>query len=390
MKNILVVGGDGFCGWPLSLYLSYKGHHVVIADNLSRRKIDLENNTDSLTPIVDHQRRIDVWNTLSHGENIKSFVLDVSNYDIGYFKLKKILVENKIDTIINLGEQRSAPYSMKNEKTRIYTVNNNLNCNNNILSAIVEVDMNIHLVHLGTMGVYGYGVLEDAEIPEGYIDVTHNGRDINILHPAYPGSIYHMTKAQDELLFQFYANNYNLSITDLHQGIVWGVETPQTKINEELNNRFDYDGDYGTVLNRFIVQSCVGSPLTVYGTGGQTRAFININDSIKCIEIAINNPPPRGARPEIFNQVTESYRLIDLVSMVTEVNPNTKISFVDNPRKEMLENSLNVSNKKFINFGLDPTYLTKAEIMKIIDYCKIYAHRVRLETINPMSFWCKK
>lgn len=390
MKNIMVIGGDGFCGWPLSLHLSAKGHRVFIVDNLSRRDIDRTNGTESLTPIADHHRRVEVWNKSGHGERIQTHILNVADFQSEYTRLKMLIEQNKIDTIVNLGEQRSAPYSMKNESTRIYTVNNNLNCNNNLLSAIVEVNPEIHLVHLGTMGVYGYGTVKDVMIPEGYIDVEYQGQNINILHPAYPGSIYHMTKTQDALFFQFYAKNYDLKITDLHQGIVWGVETPETKINEELNNRFDYDGDYGTVLNRFITQSSVGYPLTIYGTGGQTRAFININDSMKCIEMAINNPPERGQRPEIFNQVTETHRLTDLVAKIKDANPNTEISFIDNPRKELSENDLEVSNKKFIDLGLEPTLLSKEEILKIMDYCNRYSNRIKLDTIKPMSYWSKK
>ena len=390
MKNIMIIGGDGFCGWPLSLHLSAKGHNVFIVDNLSRRAIDKSNGTESLTTIAEHHCRVEFWNKLGAGEQIHSDILDVANHQTDYEKLKTLLKKNNIDTVVNLGEQRSAPYSMKNEKTRIYTVNNNLNCNNNLLSAIVEVNPDIHLVHLGTMGVYGYGTVKDVMIPEGYIDVEYQGQNINILHPAYPGSIYHMTKTQDALFFQFYAKNYDLSITDLHQGIVWGVETPETKLHEQLNNRFDYDGDYGTVLNRFITQSSVGYPLTIYGTGGQTRAFININDSMKCIEMAINNPPERGQRPEIFNQVTETHRLTDLAAKIKDANPSTEISFIDNPRKELSENDLEVSNKKFIDLGLEPTLLSKEEILKIMDYCNRYSDRIKLDTIKPMSYWSKK
>ena len=276
---------------------------------------------------------------------------------------------------------------MKNEFTRMYTVRNNLNCNNNLLSAIVEVNPNIHLVHLGTMGVYGYGSVENVQIPEGYIDVEYEGQKINIPHPAYPGSIYHMTKTQDALFFQFYAKNYELPITDLHQGIVWGVETPETRLNEKLNNRFDYDGDYGTVLNRFLSQSVVGYPLTLYGTGEQTRAFININDSMKCIELALLNPPERGSRPKIFNQVTETHELKSLAKKIQKINPSVKINSLENPRKEAKKNSLKVSNKKFLNLGLQPTLLSEEEMIKIMNYCEKYQSRMNLDLIKPTSSW---
>lgn len=383
------MGGDGFCGWPLSLHLSKRGNKVYILDNCSRRRIDEENGTNSLTTIKSIDQRTARWRKINPENTIEYVILDAASLDNDYEELKLLLESLKIDTVVNLAEQRAAPYSMKSDKTRQYTVNNNLNCNNNILSAIVEVNPDIHYVHLGTMGVYGYGTVKDVMIPEGYIDVEYNGKTINILHPAYPGSIYHMTKTQDALFFQFYAKNYGLAITDLHQGIVWGVETPETKLHEDLNNRFDYDGDYGTVLNRFIVQSSIGHPLTIYGTGGQTRAFININDSMRCIELAIDNPPKRGERPEIFNQMTQTHRLIDLANMIKEANPETEISYLDNPRNELQENDLDVSNQKFIDLGLEPTLLNKESILHIMGYVNKYSNNIRKETIAPMSFWKK-
>lgn len=275
-KKVIVLGGDGFCGWPTSLHLSDKGHDVIILDNLSRRKIDIELGCDSLTPIATIEQRIETWKEIT-GKSIKFYNLDLST---DYFELVQLFKDEKPDAVVHFAEQRAAPYSMKNSKNKRYTMQNNLVGTNNLLSAIVESGLDIHVVHLGTMGVYGYGTSGGA-IPEGYLDVQlPSGESKSILHPANPGSIYHLTKCLDALTFQFYNKNDGLRITDLHQGIVWGTNTEQTLRDPKLINRFDYDGDYGTVLNRFLMQAALGIPLTVYGIGGQTRAFIHISGII--------------------------------------------------------------------------------------------------------------
>ena len=291
MARILVLGGDGFCGWPTSLYLSRRGHDVTIVDNLSRRKIDVELEVDSLTPIRPISERLRAWREVSGRE------IAYERFTIGenYHRLLTKIREEKPDAIVHFAEQRAAPYSMKSSWHKRYTVNNNLNATNDVLCAIVESEVDVHLVHLGTMGVYGYGTA-GMKIPEGYLKVflnTDAGDQVEqeILYPFNPGSIYHMTKTQDQLFFHFYNKNDGVKITDLHQGIVWGTQTPETQMDERLINRFDYDGDYGTVLNRFLMQAAIGYPLTVHGTGGQTRAFIHIHDTCRCIELAIENPP---------------------------------------------------------------------------------------------------
>ena len=211
--------------------------------------------------------------------------------------------------------------------------------------------------------------------------------DTKILHPAYPGSIYHMTKTQDALFFQFYAKNYKLRITDLHQGIIWGLHTNETKLDEKLVNRFDYDSDYGTCLNRFIMQSAYDIPLTIYGTGGQTRAFIHIKDSAECVNIAVNNPPTKGEPVKIFNQMTETHNLLYLADVIKKVNPSTKVEFCDNPRNELVTNDLVVSNKQFLDLGLKPVYLDEEHIKEIFDSIKSNNNRVNMKFIKPMSFW---
>jgi UDP-sulfoquinovose synthase len=281
---------------------------------------------------------------------------------------------------------------MKNSTTRRYTVNNNLNATHNLLNAIVEVDKEIHFVHLGTMGVYGYGTLPDTIIPEGYVNVkmadkTGEYSDVEILHPAYPGSVYHMTKTQDALFFQFYAKNYQLKITDLHQGIIWGLHTEETRLHPNLINRFDYDSDYGTVLNRFIMQSACDIPLTVYGTGGQTRAFIHIQNSMECIQLAMANPPARGDRVMILNQMTETHTVGYLAELLKKLYPQTQVNHIDNPRKELVENDLKVTNKQFLDLGLKPIYLDGDRIKEIHQAVGEFKNRVDMKHIQPKSFW---
>ena len=385
-KNILVVGGDGFCGWPISLRLSNKGHNVIIVDNLARRKIDVELGAESLTKISPMEERISAWKEVT-GKDIKFHLLDVAKE---YDRFVSVVRENNIDTIIHLGEQRAAPYSMKNRTTSRYTVDNNLTCTHNVLSAIVEVDTNIHLVHIGTMGVYGYGAVENSIIPEGYVNVMMddgkgNFKEKEILHPSYPGSIYHMTKTQDALFFQFYTKNWKIKITDLHQGIIWGLYTKETKMDPRLVNRFDYDSDFGTVLNRFIMQSATNNPITIYGTGGQTRAFIHLENSMDCIEMALDNP--KEGKVAIFNQMIQTHNLNKLATMIKDQYPETEITYVDNPRKELVENELEVTNKQFMDLGLDPIYISDERIKEIYEFIKENTTDIKGNTIMPSSFW---
>ena len=384
--KIIVFGGDGFCGWPTSLHLSSAGHQILIVDNLSRRKIDIDLGTNSLTPIQSMTTRIEAWKKVT-GNKIEFENINIAK---DYDKLVNIFLKFKPDAVVHFAEQRAAPYSMKNSTTKRYTVDNNINATNNILCAIVESKLDIHLVHLGTMGVYGYGWMDDNPIPEGYVEVTidtKNGKlKKEILHPVNPGSIYHMTKTLDQLMFGYYAKNNLIRVTDLHQGVVWGTQTAETKLDVNLINRFDYDGDYGTVLNRFLMQAAINYPLTIYGTGGQTRAFIHISDTVKCINIAIKNPPKKGDRPLIFNQVTETRRVSELAAIVSK-KTGAKIEYLKNPRKEASENELVVENKKFLKLGLNPTTLDGGLLDEVTEIAKKYVSRVDKRTILPKSKW---
>mmetsp|Transcript_14636 Transcript_14636/g.21499 ORF Transcript_14636/g.21499 Transcript_14636/m.21499 type:complete len:472 (+) Transcript_14636:52-1467(+) len=384
-KKIIVLGGDGFCGWPTCLHLSDAGHDVVMVDNLSRRNIDTELGCSSLTPIQPPEVRVAAWKEVT-GKDISFVNLDIAkDYDL----LVQLFKDEKPDAVVHFAEQRAAPYSMKNSKTKRYTIDNNVSGSNNLCCAVIDAELDTHIVHLGTMGVYGYGT-SGGEIPEGYIDVTlPGGREANILHPAHPGSIYHATKCLDAIMWQFYQKNDDMRITDLHQGIVWGTNTPQTIKDERLVNRFDYDGDYGTVLNRFLMQGAMGVPLTVYGTGGQTRGFIHITDTAKCIEIAINNPPVKGDRVEIFNQIAETRRVRDVAGLVAK-QTGVEVKNIPNPRQEAAENELEVANRKFCNLGLDPTTLDTGLFDEVTEIVKKYKSRCDPTKILPASFWNKK
>jgi UDP-sulfoquinovose synthase len=384
--RVLVLGGDGFCGWPTSLYLSDRGHDITVLDNLSRRKIDVDLEVDSLTPIVPIGDRITAWREVS-GRDIGFVNIDLATE---YDRLAAVLRELRPDAVVHFAEQRAAPYSMRSEKTKRYTVDNNVRATHNLLTALTDTGVDAAIAHLGTMGVYGYGWSGSAPIPEGYLTVkvpTPDGDlEREILHPANPGSVYHMTKTLDQLLFAFYAKNDGLRITDLHQGIVWGTQTGQTVRDERLINRFDYDGDYGTVLNRFLMQAAIGHPLTVHGTGGQTRAFIHIKDTVRCIEIALSNPPQAGDKPLVLNQMTETHRVLDLAKMISDIT-GADIAYLPNPRREAEENELIVRNDQFLALGLEPTTLSEGLLGEVTDVASRYAGRADLRKIIARSVW---
>eukprot|EP01083_Nonionella_stella_P059661 156088_1 len=383
--KIFVLGGDGFCGWPNALRLSSKGHDVWILDNLSRRYIDHKLGTASLVPIVSIQERVRTWLTVKPDAKLCCVQIDIAK---DYEKFANLINSESPDVVVHMAEQRSAPYSMRSAETARYTVDNNLNATHNVCQALARCPRrDIHLIHLGTMGVYGYGAVPDTVIPEGYVDVTMQGKSVSILHPAYPGSIYHMTKTQDALMFQFYAKNYGLRITDLHQGIIWGMQTAETSLHADLSNRVDFDETYGTCLNRFCVQALCDYPLTLYGTGEQTRAFIHMQNSADCVELAIANPPECGDRVRIRNQMTQCLQLKALAEMICTVHPSATIQNVPNPRKELPANSLSVDNRSFLDIGLEPILVDEARLRAILESMRAHRDRFTSNTVLPSSMW---
>jgi UDP-sulfoquinovose synthase len=386
--KILVLGGDGFCGWPTSLHLSAGGHDVVIVDNFARRNADIELEAESLTPIRPMGVRRAAWRELT-GREIDFHRLNVAR---DYDELRDLIGTLRPDAIVHFAEQRAAPYSMKSTGHKRYTIDNNVNATHNLVAALVETGVDAHIVHLGTMGVYGYG--GGVMLPEGYLRVrmeTESGDEVEreILFPPDPGSVYHLTKTIDQLVFAFYNKNDDVRITDLHQGIVWGTQTAETRLDDRLINRFDYDGDYGTVLNRFLMQAAIGHPLTVHGTGGQTRAFIHIQDTVRCIQLAIENPPAADDRVRIFNQMTEVHRLEDLANIVSRLT-GARIEHVENPRKEAFNNELAVENRNLLDLGLDPITLEQALLTEVMEIAVRYRDRADVEKIPCTSLWVQR
>ncbi|MFD4468005.1 NAD-dependent epimerase/dehydratase family protein [Rhodococcus sp. NPDC058505] len=385
--RVLVLGGDGFCGWPSALHLSAHGHHVTIVDSGVRRRIDDELGVQSLTPIRPLAERVRAWHEVT-GNTIGTVALDLAR---DYDELVDLLTTERPDAVVHFAEQRAAPYSMKSPSHKRYTIDNNLNGTHNLLAAVVQTGLDAHVVHLGTMGVYGYESVP-VDLPEGYLTVTYPDRNgdphtRDILYPTQPGSVYHLTKSLDQLLFQFYARNDGVRITDLHQGIVWGTQTDDTARDGRLINRFDYDGDYGTVLNRFLVQAAVGHPLTVHGTGGQTRAFINIRDTVRCIRLAVESGSEVSAsRVRVMNQVTETHRVADLAELVAATTGAT-VAYLPNPRAEADENDLDARNDQLLGLGLTPTRLATGLLTESVDIAQKYATRVDTSRIPCTSAW---
>jgi UDP-sulfoquinovose synthase len=380
--RIFVLGGDGFCGWPTALHLSSCGHDVLIIDDLSRRRIDEELGNSSLTPIRSIHDRVSAWQELT-GRRIAFEQVDVaSDYDA----FCALLRAHKPAAIVHLAEQRSVPYSMRSAAHRRFTVDNNVSATHNVLAALAECKLDAHLVHLGSVGVYGYETL-GYRIPEGYIEVNASQPQVReafeMLHPVNPPSVYHMTKALDQVLLAYYAKNDGIRVTDLLQGIVWGTQTAETSRDERLINRFDYDAVYGTVLNRFVLEAALGHPISVYGSGGQTRAFIHISDAVRCIELAIANPPAAGSRLRVFNQVTESLRVVDLAQLIAQRRPGAEIAFLDNPRQEPAVNEFDLANDSLVSMGFKPTKLADHLLVEMTEVVERYAFRCDPSKILP-------
>jgi UDP-sulfoquinovose synthase len=378
--NILVLGGDGYLGWPTALHLSALGHEVTVVDNLVRREYDTEMGVDSLVPIASIEDRVATWERLS-GHKVKVRVGNLTDAAFTY----SVVAESKPDTIVHFGEQRSAPYSMIDREHAVYTQVNNVVGTLNLLYAIRDVDPSIHLVKLGTMGEYGY---PNIDIEEGFIEITHKGRTDVMPYPKQPGSFYHLSKVHDSHNIMFGCRIWGLRATDLNQGIVYGQSTPETDVDPLLATRFDYDGVFGTVLNRFCVQAVTGHPLTVYGAGGQTRGMLNIRDTLACVTLALENPADRGEF-RVFNQFTESFSVREMAEMVKKVCP-TRVDIAEglsNPRVENEEHYFHAANTKLLDLGLQPHLLTDEVISDILGLVERHRSRVDVRAIAPTVQW---
>ncbi len=377
--KILVLGGDGYLGWPTALYLSRKGHDVGVVDNFARRQYDLEMGVDSLVPIRSLQHRIRTWQEVS-GLTIVPFVGDLTNAEFTYRTLR----EFQPDAIVHFAEQRAAPYSMIDREHAVYTQVNNVVGTLNLLYAIAELNPDIHLVKLGTMGEYG---TPNIDIEEGFIEIVHRGRTDVLPFPKQPGSFYHLSKVHDSHNIQFACRIWGLRSTDLNQGIVYGQETPETSAHPDLATRYDYDAVFGTVLNRFVVQAVVGHPLTVYGKGGQTRGMLDIRDTQACVELAIENPPAAGEY-RVFNQFTESFSVAQLAENVAATLPgNIDIEYLDDPRVEKEDHYYRAAHTKLLDLGLVPHLLSSTLINSLARAVEMHIDRVDPEAIRPTVSW---
>jgi UDP-sulfoquinovose synthase len=380
--KVLVIGGDGYCGWATALYLSNKGHDVAILDNLIRRHWDAELCIETLTPIAPIQTRLQRWKDLT-GKTIELFIGDINNYEF----LKQAMLKFEPEAVVHFGEQRSAPFSMIDREHAVLTQVNNVVGTLNLLYVMHDHFPNCHLVKLGTMGEYG---TPNIDIEEGYITIEHNGRKDTLPYPKQPGSFYHLSKVHDSHNIHFACRIWGLRATDLNQGVVYGVLTEETGMDELLINRLDYDGVFGTALNRFCIQAAIGHPLTVYGKGGQTRGFLDIRDTVRCIEIAINSPADAGEF-RVFNQFTEMFSVGDLAMMVKKAGNslglNVEINHLENPRVEKEEHYFNAKNTKLIDLGLQPHYLSDSLLDSLLNFSIKYKNRVDQNQILPKVKW---
>jgi UDP-sulfoquinovose synthase len=380
--RVLVIGGDGYCGWATALYLSNRGHDVGILDSLVRRHWDAQLGIDTLTPIAPIHQRLQRWQDLT-GKKIDLFVGDICDYPFLMDSLEKFAP----DTIVHFGEQRSAPFSMIDRDRAVLTQTNNVVGTLNLLYAMHDRFPDCHLVKLGTMGEYG---TPNIDIEEGYITIEHNGRKDTLPYPKQPGSFYHLSKVHDSHNIHFACRVWGLRATDLNQGVVYGVLTEETGMDELLVNRLDYDGIYGTALNRFCIQAAIDHPLTVYGTGGQTRSFLDIRDTVRCIELATLNPADLGEF-RVFNQFTELFSVNDLALKVqqaaTTLGIKVKIDNIPNPRIEKEEHYFNAKNTSLLSLGLQPHLLSDSLLDSLLNFAVKYQNRVDRSQILPKVSW---
>jgi UDP-sulfoquinovose synthase len=380
--RVLILGGDGYLGWPTAMRFSARGHEVSIVDNFSRRRWHQQHGTDSLTPIRPLEERIEAWREVS-GKQIRSYVGDIENGDF----LEEVVVETRPEAVIHYGEQPSAPYSMASREQAVETQYTNVIGTLNLLFAMRDHVPDAHLVKLGTMGEYG---TPNIDIEEGYIEIEHKGRKDTLPFPKLPGSLYHLSKVHDSHNIHFACRIWGLRATDLNQGVVYGISTEEADQDERLCTRFDYDEIFGTVLNRFCVQAVIGHPLTVYGAGGQTRGFLNIRDTLQCVELAVDNPAEAGDF-RVFNQFTEQFSVSELAELVSEAGRHlgyeVSVDHVENPRVEAEEHYYNATHTKLLDLGLEPSHLGEELVESMIHAIERHKERVISSAIDPHTRW---
>jgi UDP-sulfoquinovose synthase len=377
--RVFVLGGDGYLGWPTALHLSRAGHEIAVLDNFARRRYDEEMGVESLVPIESLPTRVDAWREHT-GRDVQSFVVDLADAEALY----EVIREFAPEAIVHFAEQRSAPYSMIDRQHAVYTQHNNVLGTLNLLFAIQEIDPSIHLVKLGTMGEYG---TPNIDIEEGWLDVTHKGRTDRVLYPKRPGSYYHLSKVHDSHNIEFACRTWGLRATDLNQGIVYGQQTPETAIDERLATRFDYDAIFGTVLNRFVIQAVLGEPLTVYGSGSQTRGIIDIRDTTECLRLSVEHPAEPGEF-RVFNQMTESVTIAELAQVVRHASPSVvDIDWLENPRIEADAHHYQVTHRRLVEMGLDPHHLSETLISSMFPIVRRYQERVDRAALRPHVNW---
>jgi len=381
--RILIAGGDGFCGWPTALYFSQRGHDVAIVDNMIRRTWDEELGSNSLTPIAPLFQRVDAWKEHT-GNDIKVYVGDLTHYEF----VETFMRDFQPEAFVHYAEQRSAPYSMIDRQHAVMTQVNNVVGTLNVLYAIKDIVPDCHLIKLGTMGEYG---TPNIDIEEGYLKIQHNGREDVLPYPKQPFSFYHLSKVHDSHNIMFTCKSWGLRATDLNQGVVYGLWTDETSGDERLYNRVDYDGVFGTALNRFCIQAAIGYDLTVYGKGGQTRGFLDIRDTLQCVELAALHPADRGEF-RVFNQFTEQFSVLGLAERVQQVAKrelglDVNIAHVENPRVEKEEHFYHAVHTKLMDLGLEPHLLSDGMIVDLIETAKRYEDRINVPLIMPKATW---
>jgi UDP-sulfoquinovose synthase len=380
--RILILGGDGYLGWPTAMHFSRRGDDVFVIDNFTRRSCHTERGTDSLTPISPLPDRIVAWRQVA-GREIRAEVLDITNFH----RLREAVADFVPDAIVHYGEIPSAPYSMIDRDHAWETQRNNVEGTLNVLWAMHEVAPDAHLVKLGTMGEYG---TPNIDIEEGFIDIEHNGRTDRLPFPKVPGSFYHLSKVHDSHNIHFACRAWGLRVTDLNQGVVYGIHTDETELDDRLLTRFDYDEVFGTALNRFCVQAVVGGPITVYGSGNQQRAFLNVRDTLQCVDLAVRNPAVAGEM-RVFNQFTEAFSVMELATMVCDASNalgyNTRIEHCDNPRVEHEQHYYNPTHAGLVGLGLEPRLLSGELIETMLLTVESFKDRVNLRAVEPATQW---